>query len=127
MAISEAADVINCSPGRKPCTLMRFALCRGEESIDGFDVEYLDLLGFVVGKRINQSVPADEKYFIHCCCDNGSLLSNPIMKTSMKVIDITKERNFTDKLTANDIIRSIKSPGDVVTAPPALVDLPGKG
>ena len=49
MAISEATDVINCSPGCRPWTLMRFALCRGEERIDGFDIEYLDMLGFVLG------------------------------------------------------------------------------
>ena len=34
MAMSEATDVINCSPGCRPWTLMRFALCRGEARID---------------------------------------------------------------------------------------------
>ena len=65
MAISEATDVINCSPGCRPWTLMRFALCRGEELSDGFDTEYLDMLGFVLGGKTNQSVPADEKSVIH--------------------------------------------------------------
>ena len=57
MSTSEATDVINCSPGCRPWTLMRFALCRGEERIDGFDTEYLDMLGFVLGGKTNQSVP----------------------------------------------------------------------
>ena len=71
------------------------------------------MLGFGLSGKTNQSVPADEKYCIHCCCVNGSLLSNPISGTSMKVIDQTKERYFTDKSTANDIVRNIKGLGDV--------------
>ena len=41
------------------------------------------------------------------------MLPNPIIQTSMKVIDKSKEREFTDKSTADDIMRSIKGLGDV--------------
>ena len=71
------------------------------------------MLGFILNGKTNQSVPADEKSFIHCCCESGSLLPNPIIQTSMKVIDKSKEREFTDKSTADDIMRSIKGLGDV--------------
>ena len=37
VSMNEAIDVINSSPGCKPWTLVRFALCRCEDEIDGFD------------------------------------------------------------------------------------------
>ena len=40
---------------------MRFALCRSEDKVDGFDKEYLDMLGFVIESQASQSVPADER------------------------------------------------------------------
>ena len=69
VSMNDTTDVINCSPGCKPWTLVRFALCRGEDKIDGFDKESLDMFGFVLEGKTSQSVPADDKSFIHCCCD----------------------------------------------------------
>ena len=45
--------------GRKPWTLLRFALERKEESIDGFDKQYLSMLGFTLTSIKDQSVVAD--------------------------------------------------------------------
>ena len=45
---------------------MRFALCRGEDKIDGFVKEYLEMFGFAMYGKPSQSVPVDERSFIHC-------------------------------------------------------------
>ena len=45
--------------------MLRFAQCRGEDSTDGFDREYLEMLGFVLQSKACQSAPADEKSFMH--------------------------------------------------------------
>ena len=71
--------------------MLRFAQCRGEDSTDGFDQEYLEMLGFALQRKACQSVPADEKYFSHCCCEDGSLLPNPIGGSHMKIVDVTSE------------------------------------
>ena len=84
IAISSSKETVKCYVGLKPWTLLRFALERKEESIDGFDKQYLSMLGFllrsfkdqpamadVVNKLTNdQSVSPDEQVpFIHCCCE----------------------------------------------------------
>ena len=62
---------------------MRFALSRMEEDLDGFDKQYLEMLGFVLLKSVenqlaladgalrhqkDRSVKADDTVFVHCCC-----------------------------------------------------------
>ena len=111
--MNDAKEVIHCSPGCRPLTMLRFAQCRGEDSIDGFDREYLEMLGFVLQRKACQSAPADEKSFIHCCCEDGSLLSSPVKRTRTKIVDITKETDVTNRHTVNDVIRIIKGPGDI--------------
>ena len=37
VSVNDARDVINCSLGCKPWVMLRFALCRGEDSVDGLD------------------------------------------------------------------------------------------
>ena len=112
--MNDAKDVIHCSPGCKPWLMLRFAQCRGEDSVDGFDREYLEILGFVLQRKACQSVPADEKSFIHCCCENGRLLPNPVGGTHMQIVDVTTETDFTDQRTVNDAIRKLKGPGDIL-------------
>ena len=46
IAISSSKEVVKCCAGRKPWMLLRFALGRKAESIDGFDKQYLAMLGF---------------------------------------------------------------------------------
>ena len=72
------------------------------------------MLCFVLEGKTSQSVPVDEKSFIHCCCENGSLLSNQIGGASMKVVDVTTERDFTNKSAVHDITWKLKGPGDVL-------------
>ena len=74
--------------------MLRFAQCRGEDCIDGFDREYLEILGFVLQIKACQMVPADEKSFIHYCFEDGSLLSNPVGGTRMKIVDVIKETDL---------------------------------
>ena len=92
--------------------MLRFVQCRGEDSVDGFDREYIEMLGFALPRKACQSVPADEKYAMHCCCEDGSLLSNPIGGTHMKIVAVTKETDFTDQRTVGDVIRKLKGLGD---------------
>jgi len=81
IVISSSRETVKCYAGRKPWTLLRFTLERKEESIDGFDKQYLTMLGFslrsikdqsavadVVNELTNdQSVSPDEQVtFIHC-------------------------------------------------------------
>ena len=46
IVISSSRETVKCYAGRKPWTLLRFTLERKEESIDGFDKQYLTMLGF---------------------------------------------------------------------------------
>ena len=112
--MNDAKDLINCSPGRKPWPLLRFPLCRGEDGVDGFDQEYLDMLCFMIEGKICQSASADEISFIHCCCENGSVLSNPVGKTGMIICDITKKSDFTEPNTVCGIMRKLQGSGDVL-------------
>ena len=107
ISVNDAKDVIHCSGGFRPWLMLRFAQCRGEDCTDGFDREYPEMLGFVLQRKACQSVPADEKSFIHCCFEDGSLLSNPVRGTRMKIVDVTKETDFTDQRTVNDVIRKL--------------------
>ena len=94
ISVNDAKDVVHCRPECRPWLMLRFARCRCEDCTDGFDREYLEMLGFVLQRKACQSVPADEKSFIHCCCENGSLLSNPVGGTHMKIVDVTQETDF---------------------------------
>ena len=60
----------------------------------------------VVNKSTNdQSVSPDEHVtFIHCCCERGSILSRPTEGKDMKIIDITKEDDFTKANTVRIVI-----------------------
>ena len=105
IVISSSREVVKCYAGRKPWTLLRYVLERKEESIDGFDKQYLAMLGFslrsfkgqlavadVADKSTtDRSVLSDDKVtFIHCCCEKGNLLSRPTEGKDMKVVDIMK-------------------------------------
>ena len=48
IALSSSKDTLKCCIGSKPWMLVRFALSRGEEYLDGFDAQYLDMLGFAM-------------------------------------------------------------------------------
>ena len=60
----------------------------------------------VAGKSSkDRSVSSDGKVtFIHCCCEKGNLLSRPIEGKYMKIIDITKEDDFTNANTVKGVI-----------------------
>ena len=66
------------NPGRTPWLLVRFARLPKEDKLDGYDREYWRQLGFTLGADGIQSASTDEKSLMHCCCEEGSLLSNPI-------------------------------------------------
>ena len=113
ISANDAKEVIHCSPGCRPWVMLRFAQCCGEDNTDGFDREYLEMLRFVLQSEACQSAPADEKSFIHCCCEDGSLLSNPVKGARMKVVDVTKETFCTNQCTVNNVIRKLKGLGDI--------------
>ncbi|MFM7980526.1 MAG: hypothetical protein ACKPKO_14535, partial [Candidatus Fonsibacter sp.] len=46
LLVSPASLSVGCKMGDKPWFLIQFALCRGENSIDGYDRQYLTDLGF---------------------------------------------------------------------------------
>ena len=71
---------------------LRFALGSKEESIDGFDKQYLAMLGFSLRSAKDQLVVADvaetaikdrsflsddKVIFVHCCFERGNILSRP--------------------------------------------------
>ena len=69
------------------------------------------LLGLVFGTFVDQLVKTDKRYFAHCCCEKGSLLSNPVNGATVKIQDATKEQDFTNQQnTAQDIIRKLRGP-----------------
>ena len=78
---------------------------RKEESIDGFDKQYLAMLGFslrsakdqlavadVAGKssKDRSVLSGDKVTFIHGCCEKGNLLSRPTEGKDTKIVDIMK-------------------------------------
>ena len=128
IAISSSRNTVKCYAGRKPWTLLRFALEKKEESIDGFDKQYLSMLGFSLRTTKDQSAVADvdkivtndqsvssdeQATFIHCCCEKESLLSRPTEGKDMKIIDIVKEDDFTKSSTVKRIVKQLRGPGDV--------------
>ena len=49
-----------------------------------------------------------------CCCEKkGNLLSKPVEGQGLKLVDITKQKDFTNPDTVKDIIKIIRCPGDV--------------
>ena len=129
IVISSSKEAVKCYAGRKPWTLLRFTLERKEESIDGFDKQYLTMLVFfslrsikdqsVVADVVNKSTndqsasPDEQATFIHCCCERGNLLSRPTEGKDMKIIDIMKEDDFTRTNTVKGVIKQIRGPGDI--------------
>ena len=77
---------------------------------------------------IDHAVKTDERYFVYFCCEKGSLLSNPVHWTKVKINDVTKEQDFTNPKTVLDIIWKLE---DLVmcsfTALHALEVLHGSG
>ena len=59
LSVSHASDALKCTVGNKPWIIMRFALCRGEDVIDGYDRDYLHMLGFRIQSRYDVLVAAD--------------------------------------------------------------------
>ena len=77
---------MKCCVGSKPWMLVRFALNNKSEYLDGFGKQYLDMLGFIVKSGDNQlalvdgasrcrKAQADDSVFVHCCFEEGNLLS----------------------------------------------------
>ena len=52
--ISSSRDVVTSCVGSKPWMFVRFALSRQEEYLDGFDKQYLDMIGFPTKSAENQ-------------------------------------------------------------------------
>ena len=90
ICMSDAKDKVKCCPGDKPWILVCFALNPYEDQIDGYDKEYFHMLGFVFGTAVAQSVKTDERLFVHCCCEKGSLLSSPVNRRKVKIHEVTK-------------------------------------
>ena len=107
IAISSSRNTVKCYAGRKPWNLLRFAFEKKEESIDGFDKQYLSMLGFSLRTIKDQSVVADVD------CEKENLLSRPTEGKDMKIIDLVKEDDFTKSSTAKRIINQLRGPGDV--------------
>ena len=91
IVIYSTKEVVKCCAGRTPWMLLRFALGRKEESIDGFDKQYLAILGFSLRSAKDQlavadvadktgkgrSVVTDDKVaFVHCCCEKENIFLN---------------------------------------------------
>ena len=80
IAISASEDVVKRCVGSTPWMLVRFALSSKEEDLDGFDQQYLEMLGLSLKSVENQldfadgafrhqkdrSVKADDTVFVHC-------------------------------------------------------------
>ena len=71
---------------------------------NGVDIWLLQDLCFNPTTTIREPASVDETYFIHCCCEDGSLLLNPVGGTRLKIVDVTTETDFTDQSTVNDVI-----------------------
>ena len=81
--------------------------------------EFLNEIGFryihtpVPGRVAMASTVSEEKRtLVHCCCEKGSLMSRPYVKTPMNFVDITKEDDFTTEEGYQKAISSIKGPED---------------
>ena len=92
---------------------MRFARLPKEDQLDGHDRDYLQQLGFRMGYDNHQSAETDEKTFIHCCSEEGHISSSPIQGSKISVMDITKEHDFCNAKTVNNVIEKIKGVRDV--------------
>ena len=87
--------------------LLRFALGRKEEVIDGFDKQYLRMFGFSrkshedqlaladnagackKGSVGHRSVTTDIVVFVHCCCEKGNILSKPVECQGTQITDMS--------------------------------------
>ena len=58
---------------------------------------------------------AQSRTFVHACCETGSLLSRPTVSSiGCKMVDITKEDDFTDKHGTDMAIKGIIGPRDTL-------------
>ena len=111
VSMNGARDVINCCLGCKRWTLVRFALCHGEDKIDGLDKAYIDMLGLCLKDRLvsrfrltrSHLSIVSVKTVVYC----QTQLDEPTF------VDVTQEKDCTNKSTAVGIIRKLKGPGDV--------------
>ena len=76
------------------------------------DRDYMQQLVFPLGKEDFQSA-STEQYFILCCCEAGSLLSNPTKGLKMNFMDTTEEHDFCRPNTVDIVIKKIRCVGDV--------------
>ena len=81
--------------------------------LDGFDKAYLEMLGFCYLPRAHLSTSVDERIRIHCCCESGRFLSNPVSKHRVKTFDITKADDFTNGDRVKNVTATIRGPGCV--------------
>ncbi|MFM7981845.1 MAG: hypothetical protein ACKPKO_21255, partial [Candidatus Fonsibacter sp.] len=97
-------------------------MCRGENSIDGYDRQYLTDLGFRVKSKYDVLASADgdnsvinrnSAVFVHCCCESGNLLSRPVSDDRVTRVDITAESDFTNESTVDRVIKSIRTSANV--------------
>ena len=79
--------------------------------------EFLNEIGFryihtpVPGRVALASTVSEEKRtLVHCCCEKGSLMSRPYVKTPMNFVDITKEDDFTTQQGLDKALEGIVGP-----------------
>ena len=122
LSVTPAHEPLRCTMGVKPWILVRFTLCRGEDVIDGYDSDCLQMLGFRTQSKYDVLASADvttnrsaqdDAVFIHCCCESGILLSRPVSDDRVTIIDVTAADDFTKGSTVRDVIRSIRTAADV--------------
>jgi hypothetical protein len=77
---SNAADTFRCHSGTFPWLLVRSARLPKEDHLDGNDRDYLQQLVFLMGNDNLQSAETEERTFLHCCCEEGNILSSPIKR-----------------------------------------------
>ena len=79
-------------------------------TLDGYTRDFLTSFGFRLGECPAAAVT---NYFIHCCCEKGSLLSRPYNPTGpSKFVDITKEEDFTTEKGFSLAIEHVHGPRD---------------
>ena len=90
------------------------------QQLDGFDVQELMSMGFVVGSVCAPALldgPSNRvspRSCIHCCCEKCSLLSRPFKPGSwMNSIEITQAEDFRCGETVKRVVSAINGPGDL--------------
>ena len=87
---------------------------KGAPNMDEFDREVLEHMGFAHGLASDvPAAPAHHHVLIHCCCERGNLLTRPLPGSSIRMVDITKDEDFTKRETIDHVKSMIRGPGDV--------------